>query len=180
MGLPASRMTEWAITMAAWALSCPLAGWQFNNAAQYVNTATFTQATGEPCEAAVEAYTASLVPPTATCELVLNLRAPKFSWRTLSELYTLRKLRVPPHPVGTYSRLVCTERDFQVRWKQLVAPVELDPPFATVLPKAAGISRPFASRVKYTHTHTHTHTHTYICTSSPGRAWCGQSIAPSR
>ena len=30
-------------------------------------------------------------PPTAMCELVLNMRAPKSSLRTLSELYTLRK-----------------------------------------------------------------------------------------
>ena len=30
--------------------------------------------------------------PTAMCEIVLNLRAPKSSWRTLWKLYTLRKL----------------------------------------------------------------------------------------
>ena len=28
---------------ATWAVSCPLAGWQFNNAVQYVNTATSTE-----------------------------------------------------------------------------------------------------------------------------------------
>ena len=52
----------------------------------------FYQTTGEACKAAVEAYAASLLPSTATCDLVLNMRAPKSSWRTLSELYTLRKL----------------------------------------------------------------------------------------
>ena len=105
---------------------------------------------GEACKAAVEAYAASLLPPTPMCELVLNMRAPKSSWRTLSELYTLRKLeyhRIVPG--GPYSRPICTERDFQARWKQLVVPVELDPPVATVLPKATGISLPFASWVKY-------------------------------
>ena len=63
--------------LATWALSCPLARRQFNNAIQYVNSATSTHTTGEACKAAVEAYAASLFPPTATCELVLNMRAPK-------------------------------------------------------------------------------------------------------
>ena len=136
--------------LATWALACPLARRQFNNAVQYVNTATSTQTTGEACKAAVEAYTASLLPPTAMCELVLNMRAPKSSWRTRSELYTLRKLEYHRTvPGGPYSRPICTERDFQARWKELVAPVELDPPVATVLPKATGISWPFASWIKY-------------------------------
>ena len=78
------------------------------------------------------------------------MRAPKSSWRTLSELYTLYKLEyhrtVPGAP---YSRPICTERDFQARWKELVAPVEWDPPVATVLPKATRISWPFTSWVKY-------------------------------
>ena len=78
--------------LATWALSCPLARQQFNNAVQYGNSATSTHASGEAYKAAVEAYAASLLPPTAMCELVLNMRAPKSSWRTLSELYSLRKL----------------------------------------------------------------------------------------
>ena len=138
--------------LATWAISCPLARRQFNNALQYVNTATATQNTGEACKAAVEAYAASLPPPppTAMCELVLNMRAPKYSWRTLSELYTLRKLEYHRAvPGGPYCRPNCTERDFQARWKELVAPVELDPPVATVLPKATGIPWSFASWVKY-------------------------------
>ena len=112
--------------LATWALSCPLAQRQFNNAVQYVNTATSTQTTGEACKAAVEAYNASFLSPTV-CELVLNMRAPKSPWRTLSELCTLRKLEC--HcvvPGGPYSRPICTERDFQARWKQLVASVQLD------------------------------------------------------
>ena len=68
---------------ATWALSCPLARRQFNNAVQYLKTATSTQTTGEACKAAVEAYTASLLPPAAMCELVLNMRATKSSWTTL-------------------------------------------------------------------------------------------------
>jgi hypothetical protein len=58
-----------------------------------MNTATSTQTAGEACKAAVEAYSASLLTPTAMCERVLNLRALKSSWRTLSELRTLRKLK---------------------------------------------------------------------------------------
>ena len=127
--------------LATLALSCRLAQRQFNNTIQYVNTLTSTQTTGEACKAAVEAYAAPLLTPTAMCELVLNMRAPKSSWRTLSELYTYRKLEYHRTvPGGPYSRPICTERDFQARWKELVAPVELDPPLATVLPKATGIS----------------------------------------
>ena len=136
--------------LATWALSCPLARRQFNNAVQYANSPTFTQTTGEACKAAVEAYAASLLPPTAMCDFVLNMRAPKSSWRTLSELCTLRKLEYHRTvPGGPYSHPICTERDFQARSKELVAPVELDPPVAMVLPKATGISWPFASWVKY-------------------------------
>ena len=72
--------------LATSALSCPLARRQFNKAVQYVNSATSTHTTGEACKAAVEAYTAPLLPPTAMCEIVLNIRAPKSSWRNLLEL----------------------------------------------------------------------------------------------
>ena len=72
------------------------------------------------------------------------------SWPTLSVLYTLRKLECyRTIPGAPYSRPICTERAFQARWKELVAPVELDPPVATVLPKATRISWPFASWVTY-------------------------------
>ena len=84
------------------------------------------------------------------CELVLTMRNPKSSWRTLSELYTPRKLEYQRTiPSAPWSRPICTERDFQARWKGLVAPVQLDPPVASVLPKATGISWPFAPWVKY-------------------------------
>ena len=63
--------------LATWAVSCRVARRQFNNAVQYVNTAASTQTTGEACKAAVEAYAASLLPPTSMCELVHNMRAPK-------------------------------------------------------------------------------------------------------
>ena len=78
------------------------------------------------------------------CDRVPNLRVPKSWRRTLTELDTLRKLEY--HRIsGPYSRRICTERAFQARWKEFVVPVELDPPVATVLPKAGGISWPFAS-----------------------------------
>ena len=62
--------------LATWAPSFPLARRQFNNAVEHVNTATSTKTTGKGCKAAVEACAASLLPPTAMCELVLNMRAP--------------------------------------------------------------------------------------------------------
>ena len=128
----------------------PLAQRTFKNAVQYVNTSTSAHSIGEACRAVVEAYTASLVPPSAICELVLNLRAPKTSWRTLAELCRLRKLEYHRTvPGGPYSPPICTKRECQAHWKELVAPVELHDPPAMVLPKATGISWPFASWVKY-------------------------------
>ena len=132
---------------ATWALSCPLARRQFNKAVQYVNTASSPHTTSEASKAAIEAYAASLLPPTAMCELVLYLRAPKSSWRTLSELQTRRKLGYHcTVPDGPYTRPLCTKQDCQARWKELVGPVELDDP---VLPKATSILWPFASWFKY-------------------------------
>ena len=150
MGPQTSRMSGWANTWPRGRYHAPLARRQFNNVVQYVNSATSTHTTGEACKAAVEAYAASVLRPTAMCELLLNMRAPKCSWRTLLELYTLRKLEYHRTvPSGPYSRPICTERSFQARWKELVAPVQLDDHVATVLPKATGISWPFASWVTY-------------------------------
>ena len=116
MGPQPSRMRGWRHYLATWALSCPVARRQFNTAVQHVNSATSTQTTGEACKAAVEAYTVSLLPPTAMCELVLNMRAPKSTWRTLWELYTLRKLEYHRTvPSGPYSRPIRTERAFHAR-----------------------------------------------------------------
>ena len=84
------------------------------------------------------------------CELVLNMRAPKSSWRTLSKLYTLRKLEYHRTvPGGPYSRPICSEGHCQACWKELVAPVQLVETVATGLPKATGISWPIASWVTY-------------------------------
>ena len=99
--------------LATWALSCTLARRQFNKAVQYVNSTISTHTTGQACNATPEAYAASLLPPTAMCELVLNMRAPKSLLRTLSELYTLRKLEYHRTvPGGSYFRSICTERAF--------------------------------------------------------------------
>ena len=148
-----------------WALPCPLAWRQFNNAIQYVNTATSTQTTGEACKATVEAIAACLHPPTAMCELVFNTRAPKSSRRTLSELYTLCKLEYHRTvPGGPYSRPICTKRDFQARWKELVAPWNWIPPLPQCCPRPPGSHGPSPHGRN---------------TSSPRRAWCGLSTAPS-
>ena len=98
---------------ATWALSCPLARRKFNNAVQYMHAATSTQAAGEACKAAIEADTASILPPTAMCELVLNTRAPKSLWRTVSEFHTFRTLEYHRTvPASPYSHPICSERDF--------------------------------------------------------------------
>ena len=84
-----------------------------------------TPPTGGASKASVEAHTAVLVPCLAMYELVLNLHAPKSSGRTLSELYTHHNLEYPRTvPDGAYARRICTERDFQARWKEFVGPME--------------------------------------------------------
>ena len=72
---------------------------------------------------------------------------PKSTWRTLSELYTPEYDATVPG--GPCARPLCIERDFQAWCKELIRPVRLDDPVATVLPKATGISWPFAPSFKY-------------------------------
>ena len=106
--------------LATWAPSCPLARRQFNKAVQSVSTASPLDTISEAFKAVVEAYTASLLPPTAMCKLVLNLREPKSSWSTLSELHTLSKLQYHRTvPDGPYAPPICSEPDFQTRWNEL-------------------------------------------------------------
>ena len=136
--------------LATCAVSCPLARRQFNEDVQYANTAICAHTMSEASKAAVEPYATSLLPPTAMCELVFNLRAPKSSWRALSELYMLCMLQSNcAVPGGPYARPVCNQRYFQAHCKELVSPVEPDNPVAAVLPKATAILWPFASCVKY-------------------------------
>ena len=119
--------------LATWDLSWPLAWRQLNNAIQHITAATPPATTGEVCKGAVEAYAASILYPTAMCELVLNLHGPKSSWGTLTDLYTLCWLEYRcTIPGGSYTRPLCTQRDFQVRWKELMGHVEWDDAVATV------------------------------------------------
>ena len=152
--------------LATWELSCPLAQWQFNNAVQYVNTATSTQTTREACKAAFEAYAAYLPPPpTAMCELVLNMRAPKSSWRTLSELYTLRKLEYH-HPQW---RLL----EFNLHLAGFSSPLE-------GVGRPRGIGSPCCHGVAQGHRDLMAlRLMGQVHRSSPGGAWCSQSTAPS-
>ena len=70
-----------------------------------------------------------LLTQTAMCELVLNLRAPKSSCTSLSELYTLRKLDYHRNVLnGPYTRPLGTQWNFQARWKELAGPLEWDDP----------------------------------------------------
>ena len=62
--------------------------------------------------------------------------------------YTWRKLENHRKvPGGHYVRPLCTKRAFQPRWKELIGPAEFNVPFAKALPKAKGISWPFACSV---------------------------------
>ena len=54
---------------------------------------------------------------------LLNLRAPKSSWRTLSELYTLRKLEYQcTVPGGPYTKPPCTRRTSKPIGRSLLPP----------------------------------------------------------
>ena len=72
-------------------------------------------------------YASEVLSPDECCELILNLRAPKSAWRTLSEVYTLRGLKYTATTGLPFARPICPERAFQQRWQDLLAPLELAP-----------------------------------------------------
>ena len=100
-------------------------------------------------QGAITKYASEVLPPDECCELILNLRAPKSAWRTLSEVYTLRGLKYTATTGLPFARPICPERAFQQRWQDLLAPLELAPAESTSDPKATGISWPWASWLRY-------------------------------
>ena len=123
---------------------------------------------------AVKQYASFLFPTPDVLRFLMDLNIPKVAFRAVSEYMTRRGgrihgrsgLSVPPaqnfldtckemakplelRPTVSVADPPTSGRAFQARWKELVAPVQLDDPVATVLPKATGISWPFASWVTY-------------------------------
>ena len=79
-------------------------------------------------QGAIAKDASEVLPPDECCELILNLRAPKTAWRTLSEVYTLRGLEYTATTGLPFARPICPERAFQQCWQDLLAPLELPPP----------------------------------------------------
>ena len=94
---------------------------------------------------AIAKNASEVLPPNECCKLILNLRAPKPAWRTLSEVYTLRGLKYTATTGLPFACAICPERAFQQRWQDLLAPLELASAVSTSDTKATGISWPWAS-----------------------------------
>ena len=109
--------------IAEWAISSPHARRQFAVAVRLAQPSCVR----EIQQGAIAKYASEVLPPDECCELILNLRAPKSAWRTLSEVYTLRGLKYTATTGLPFARPICRERAFQQRWQDLLAPLELDP-----------------------------------------------------
>ena len=131
--------------IAEWAISSPHARRQFAVAVRLAQPSCVQ----EIQQGAIAKYASEVLPPDECCELILNLRAPRSAWRTLSEVYILRGLKYTATTGLPFARPICPERAFQQRWEDLLAPLELAPAVSTSDPKATGISWPWASWLRY-------------------------------
>ena len=131
--------------LAEWAVSSPHARCQFVVAVRLAQPSCFREVQQE----AITKHFSDVLRPHECCKLILNLRAPKSAWHTLSEVYTLRGLRYTAATGLLFARPMCPERAFLKRWQRLLAPLELDPPVSTSDPKTTGVSWPWASRLGY-------------------------------
>ena len=131
--------------IAEWAISSPHARRQFAVAVRLAQPSCVR----EIQQGAFAKYASEVLPPDECCELILNLRAPKSAWRTLSEVYTLQGLKCTATTGLPFARPFCPERAFQQRWQDLLAPLELAPAVSTSDSKATGISWPWASWLRY-------------------------------
>ena len=122
--------------LANWAVSSPHAGRQFIVAVCLAQLSCVRDVQ----QGAITKYASKILPPNECGELILNLRAPKSAWRTLSEVYTLRGLRYTAATGLPFARPICPERAFHQRWKDQLAPLELEPPVSTSDRKATGVS----------------------------------------
>ena len=98
---------------------------------------------------AITKYASEVLPPDECCKLILNLRAPKSTWRSLSKVYTLRGLKYTAATGLPFAGPICPERAFQQRWQELLAPLELEPAVSTSDLKATGVRWPWAWWLHY-------------------------------
>ena len=107
--------------LAEWAVSSPHARRQFAMAVYLAQPSCVRDVQQE----AITKNASEVLPPDECCELILNLRAPKLAWRTLSEVYTIRGLKYTAATGLPFARPICPERAFQQRWQELLALLEL-------------------------------------------------------
>ena len=106
--------------LAEWAVSSPHAQRQFAVAVRLAQPSCVQDVQQE----AITKYASEVLLPDECCELILNLRAPKSAWRTVSKVYTLRELKYTAATGLPFARPICPERAFQQRSQELLAPLE--------------------------------------------------------
>ena len=131
--------------LAEWAVSSPHARCQFAAAVRLAQPSCVR----EVQQKAITKYFSEVLRPEECCKLILNLRAPKPAWHTLSEVYTLGGLKYTAATGLPFARPICPHRAFQQRWQKLLAPLELEPAVSTSDPKATGVSWLWASWLGY-------------------------------
>ena len=94
--------------IAEWAISSPHVRRQFAVAVHLAQPSCVR----EIQQGAIAKYASVVLPPDECCELILNLRAPKSAWRTLSETYSLRGLKYTATTGLPFARPICPERAF--------------------------------------------------------------------
>ena len=100
----------------------------------------------EACKAAVAQYAWCLLTPQAMVEWVLNMRSPKNAFPQASELISLQQLRyrsTVTWPNLNYDiRPLCTCNALDIKWKELLTPLRLNPPTSTTHPLATAVVWP--------------------------------------
>ena len=114
-----------------WAASSPWAHHQILVAAKVISPSLHKEA----CKAALAQYARCLLTPQAMVKLVLHMRSPKNVFRQVSKLSSLQQLRyqsmITQLNAGYYVRPLCTRNAFDLKWKGLLTPLQLDPPTST-------------------------------------------------
>ena len=91
-------------------------------------------------------YSQCLLAAEAMAELVVNMRSPKNTLRQVSEVISLQQLRyrstVTQLNPDYYVRPLCSCNAFNLKWKHLPTPLQLDLPTSKTYPRAARVVGP--------------------------------------
>ena len=107
----------------------------------------------EACKVALAQSTRCILSPEAMVEVVLILRSPNKAFQQVWELMSLQKVRyrstvtqLNPH---YYVSPLCTRNAFDLKWKELLTPLQLDPPTSTTRPRATAVVWALESWIRY-------------------------------